>query len=66
MTETAQKDYEYRLRYKQGGMHIHCRVFSRLKGQETWAKSGDLVLRAEEWVSFQAAFAGAEFLEEDF
>lgn len=47
MTETAQRDYEYRIRYKQGGMHIHCRVFSRLKGQETWAKSGDLVLRAE-------------------
>jgi hypothetical protein len=63
---TEQKDYEYRVRYKQGGMHIHCRVFSRPKGQETWAKSGDLALRAEEWLSFQSAFAFAEFLEESF
>jgi hypothetical protein len=63
---TQQKDYEYRVRYKAGGGHIHCRVFSRPKGQETWAKSGDLVLRAEEWLSFQSAFAFAQFLEEDF
>jgi hypothetical protein len=63
---TQQKDYEYRVRYKQGGGHLHCRVFARPKGQETWAKCGDLAISTLEWLSFQNAFAGAEFLEEDF
>lgn len=62
----GQKPHEYRVRYKTGGGHTHCRVFSRPKGGDTWAKCGDLTISITEMSSFQAAFAGAEFLEEDF
>lgn len=61
-----QKPHAYRVRYKVGGGHVHCRVFSRPHGQETWAKCGDLTMSASEWNAFMHAFAGAEFLEEDF
>lgn len=61
----GQKAHEYRVRYKVGGGHVHCRIFSRPQGQETWAKCGDLTIAASEVASFQAAFK-AEFLEEDF
>jgi hypothetical protein len=62
----GQKHHEYRVRYKAAGGHIHCRVFSRPHGQETWAKCGDLTISATEMASFQAAFKSADFLEEDF
>lgn len=58
--------HEYRVRHKLGGGHVHCRVFSRREGTETWAKCGDLTLGATEFASFERAFIGAEFLEEDF
>jgi len=60
-----QISHEYRVRYKHAGGHIHMRVFSRRKGQETWAKCGDLVIDETEWVSLVQTFK-AEFLEEDF
>jgi hypothetical protein len=63
---TEQRDHQYRVRFKTGGGHIHCRVFTRPKGQDTYAKCGDLTVSVSEWLSFKAAFAGAEFLEEDF
>lgn len=62
---TQQKDYEYRVRCQLAGGHIHCRVFSRPKGQDTFAKCGDLTISASEWISFKLAFGGAEFLDED-
>ena len=53
----------YRIRYRQAGGHVHCRLFSKPEGQATWAKCGDLVLATVEWPSLRAAFT-AEFLEE--
>lgn len=52
-----QRDYEYKLVSKQLGGHVHCRLFSRRRGQVTWAKCGDLVFCEEEWVSAKLALA---------
>ena len=60
-----QKPYQYRVLYTQQGEHIHCRVFSRPKGQDTWANCGTLVVRSDEFISFAAAFYAAEFLEDE-
>jgi len=63
MTE-QQEDTEYRVRYDRRGGHYHCRVFSRRRGQATWAKNGNLVFGSTEWESFVLAFK-AEFLPEE-
>ena len=60
-----QKPHEYRIRYQLAGGHVHCRVFSRPKGQDTFAKCGDLTISASELSSFMYTFSGAEFLKED-
>lgn len=46
-------NYEYKLRHEKLGGHYHCSLFSRRRGTATWAKCGDIVLSAEEWVSFK-------------
>lgn len=38
-----------RLRYRIGSAHVHCRVFTALAENMTFAKSGDLVFRLDEW-----------------
>jgi len=57
-----QKDYDYRVRHTTQGGYVHCRVFSKPRGQATWANCGTIVMRAEEMASFEIAFLAAEFM----
>ncbi len=59
-----QRTYEYRARYQLKGDHVHVLMFSRERGQETYANIGKVVLRVDEWVSFQNAMQLVEFLPE--
>jgi hypothetical protein len=38
----------FRVRWRQLGGHIHCRMFESVDG-ESWAKNGDLVFDARSW-----------------
>lgn len=49
---TQQVDAIWKLRWEKRGGHYHCSVFSARSLNHTYAKSGDLVVREEEWVSF--------------
>lgn len=61
----AAKTFNYRVRFKKLGGHVHCTVFSQQKSAgDTWACCGNLTLCADEWVSFMGSFA-AEFKEEE-
>jgi len=45
-----QAAYAVRVRYRQGGAHVHCKVFIRpTGGGDTYAKLGDLCMTAHEW-----------------
>lgn len=46
-----------RLRYKQLGGHIHCRMFTAQIYDGTWAKNGDLVFDEKEWPDVQGKLA---------
>jgi len=61
-TLPPQKDYDYRVRHTTQGGYVHCRVFSKPRGQATWANCGTIVMRAEEMASFEIAFLAAEFM----
>lgn len=56
-----------RIRYKQLGAHVHCRVFTARGPNQTFAKSGELVFREDEWADVMALFecGGAEVLREE-
>jgi hypothetical protein len=56
-----------RLRYRVLGGHVHCRLFTAPASDQTFAKSGDLVFRVEEWDAVRAAGAkaGFEFVPEE-
>lgn len=56
-----------RLRYKQFGGHVHCRLFTAPAVGQTYAKCGDLVFSEEEWNDVHVLFecGGAEVLRED-
>lgn len=65
MNSPHQRDYEYKLTNKQLGGHIHCRLFSRRRGQVTWAKCGDLVFAEDEWMSFKLSIGHIAMEKED-
>ncbi|HLX21671.1 MAG TPA: hypothetical protein VKR23_16110 [Gaiellaceae bacterium] len=43
-----------RLRYRQLGGHMHCRVFSARATDHTFGTAGDLVFAVEEWPAVRA------------
>jgi hypothetical protein len=47
----------FRVRYRVLGGHVHCRVFVAWDraSQPTWALSGELVFRVDEWDAAQPA-----------
>ena len=49
----------FRVRYKQLGGHIHCRVFSAENPFGTFAKLGDLTMDERDWDSFRAQIGSA-------
>lgn len=51
-----QQDRLWKIRYELRGGHYHCTVFSARGLGYTWASSGELVVRQEEWVSFGQIF----------
>jgi len=56
----------FRIRYKQLGGHIHCRVFSGADRQGTFAKLGDLTFDERDWREFrQQAPARWEIIPEE-
>jgi hypothetical protein len=56
----------FRVRFKVGGGHVHCRVFVARSKNTTFAKSGDLcVTKGEEFESLVRCFSGADFLSDD-
>ena len=63
----ARTEIAIRLRYRVLGGHVHCRLFTATAKHLTFAKSGDLVFRVEEWdaVCAAAAKAGIELVPED-
>lgn len=50
--QVRQVDVVWKLRWQKRGGHFHCQVYSARDERHTFAKSGDLVVREEEWVSF--------------
>ena len=60
----------FRLRYKQAGGHIHCRLFESsapaTRGT-TWKKNGELVFDTVSWSTFCALLeaAGVDVREDD-
>jgi hypothetical protein len=56
----------FRLRFKQLGGHIHCRLFQAAVAGHTWQKNGDLVFDEPGWRSFQSViWKRIEVLPED-
>jgi hypothetical protein len=60
----------FRLRYKQLGGHIHCRLFESsapATRSTTWQKNGELVFDARSWPVFCTLMetAGIDVREED-
>lgn len=55
---SEQQDRLWKIRYELQGAHYHCTVFSSRGLGYTWASSGEIVVREEEWVSFQRIFTG--------
>ena len=52
-----------RIRYKQLGGHIHCRVFTAKAKNMTFAKVGDLIFSESEWDNVRDMLQSAiEFL----
>jgi len=62
---TQQQDMVFRLRYQLLGGHYHCRLFSAQSRNHTFARLGELTVAEYEWVAFQEALKGVEFLEEE-
>lgn len=60
-----QKDAEFKIRKKQLGGHIHCRLFSKYRDQSTWAKCGDFVIREDENSAMMTAMHGIQFERDD-
>lgn len=54
-----------RVRFKQLGGHIHCRVFTAPVPNETFAKNGELVFDEREFEDVRRIMSGAQFLRED-
>lgn len=55
-----------RLRYRQLGGHVHCRVFTAPFIDHTFAKVGDLIFDEREWPTVQNLLASKiEFLPEE-
>ena len=54
-----------RLRYRQLGGHIHCRVFTAKAPHLTFAKVGDLIFDEREWPEVRKLLRACEFIEED-
>lgn len=56
-----------RLRYKQLGGHVHCRLFTAREVRQTFAKCGDLVFDELEWPVVKARFESiGEVLEDHY
>lgn len=53
----------WKIRWEKRGGHYHCAVFSALSERSTFAKSGDLVVREDEWASFRNLMGKAHFEE---
>ena len=55
-----------RMYYSKIGRHVHCRLFTGKATNMTFAKSGDLVFREEEWDDIQDMLHSAiTFIKED-
>lgn len=56
----------FRLRFKQLGGHVHCRLFQAAAPGHTWQKNGDLVFDELGWLVFATKMrARIEILPED-
>lgn len=56
----------FRLRFKQLGGHVHCRLFQALSPSHTWQKNGEIVFDERGWESFAALMhTRIEMLPED-
>jgi hypothetical protein len=53
-----------RIRWRQAGAHIHCRVFTSQDANGTYAKNGDLVFDEREWPDMIDKFYRCELIEE--
>lgn len=53
VTNVKQRDRVWKIIYDRAGGHVHCSVFSADAPNKTYAKHGDLVIAADEFVSFQ-------------
>lgn len=53
-----------RIRWKKLGGHVHCRVFTASRRDETFAKCGDLVFSEGEWGEVQQQLRTVEFIED--
>ena len=54
-----------RIRWKQLGGHIHCRVFTSQNYEGTFANCGTLVFDEREWPEVRDKFDRAEFIGDD-
>ena len=53
----------WKMRCEKAGGHYHCTLFSAKAVNQTWASSGTIVVRSEEFLSLRRAMAGVDFYE---